>query len=488
MKYGRQHCLRAVCALSVLLSHSGAAAQQVTNVFADTDIRQALGDISAAAKVSIIPDDSVNGTISVELKDVPLEKALDIVLAPGGYSWKKENGYYLVGKAEPNSPNFLRFATTRTYKPNYSTAEKIAALLNPAMSAYIKVAPGERLLTITASKQMIERIMDDIKLLDVPPVRLVMEALVTEVSSDTLNQYDFSWVWKQFGFDSGTESVSFKYARAAQEDVATMKLLLGTGQAELRANPRIMTVEGKEALVEVAQESYFLVQQGSNAFAYNTIQQIKTGISLKMTPYLAENGDVTVQLIPEVSDTTGTSGPNGLPVNTVRRANTTVRVHEGETIIIGGMSYENKRRRDRRVPLLSDLPIIGGLFRFYRTESSKTEVVIMITPRIIRDGDLLEPNSPELKAKLPKMIPIGPKGVQPPEKESGPKALPDPRVSLNEGTLRELEILPGVGTILARRIIEYRESTGGFKSAEELGQIQGFTPETIARIRDLIRI
>ncbi|HSI72261.1 MAG TPA: type II and III secretion system protein, partial [Fimbriimonas sp.] len=130
-------------------------------------------------------------------------------------------------------------------------------------------------------------------------------------------------------------------------------------------------------------ENYFEVVTGPATFAYTTLQTIKTGISLKMTPTIAGNGDITVILNPEVSDVVG-QGKGGLPITTSRRASTTVRVRDGETIVIGGMTYANTRKRSNKIPILGDLPIIGQLFRANADEVIKTEVIIMITPHIVK--------------------------------------------------------------------------------------------------------
>src|SRR5687767_3640450 len=104
-------CVLALAAFAGM-AQSGGSGQEpkpITNVFADTDLKQALGDMATQAGVVIVPDETVQGNVSANLKDVPLERALDIVLAPGNYSWVKQNGFYLVGKADPASPNFLKF-------------------------------------------------------------------------------------------------------------------------------------------------------------------------------------------------------------------------------------------------------------------------------------------------------------------------------------------------------------------------------------------
>jgi len=358
--------------------------KNITNVFTDTDIKQALSDMGAQAGIAIVGDDTVQGSVSVTLKDVPLEKALSIVLAPGNFSYAKMDGFYLVGKADPNSPNFLTFATTTVVKPDYISASRLLTLLPQNETPYVKGAPGEATLTITAPTAVRDRIISDIRLLDKPPVRIMMEALVTEMSTQVMNEYSFSWLWRQFGLASDISGTAFNYTKIAQSDVVTLKGLIGQGKAEVRANPRVMTVEGKEAMVEVAQENYFQVITGPASFPYASLQTIKTGISLKMTPMVASNGEITVDINPEVSDAQG-NGANGLPSNTVRRAQTTVRIKEGETIVIGGMTYLNNRRTTNKIPVMGDLPLVGGLFRSRSVDSKKTDVIIMITPHIVRD-------------------------------------------------------------------------------------------------------
>ncbi|MEZ0325103.1 MAG: secretin and TonB N-terminal domain-containing protein [Fimbriimonas sp.] len=368
---------------------SFAQAKPVTNVFTDTDLKQALSDIAAQSGVMIVADDTVTGTVSANLKDVPLEEALTIVLAAGGYSWIKENGYYLVGKAEPTSTNFLKFAQTKLYKPSHMPAEQLANLMPAAFTPYIKAVAGQNQISIVGSPQMLERILKDLHTLDAAPQKIILEALVTELTTETLNRAGFSWIWSKFGFlgddddNTGESDWTLKYTAAAVSDVVKIKALIGDGKATVRANPRIMSIEGKEANVEVAQESWFQVVSGPASYPYTTLQQIKTGISLKMTSTVAENGEITIQLAPEVSDAAG-AAKNGLPVNTVRRANTTVRVREGETIVIGGMTYAASRNRSNKIPILGDIPILGLLFRSTTKETRNTEVIIMITPRIVR--------------------------------------------------------------------------------------------------------
>ena len=119
-------------------------------------------------------------------------------------------------------------------------------------------------------------------------------------------------------------------------------------------------------------------------FAYSQLQQIKTGITLKVTPYMSDDGQITMVLNPSVSNVSGMTSA-GLPIDIIRDASTTVRVKDGETIAIGGMTYTNEIHTRAKVPILGDLPVLGQLFRYYDESKTKTDVIIMITPHVVKD-------------------------------------------------------------------------------------------------------
>lgn len=125
---------------------------------------------------------------------------------------------------------------------------------------------------------------------------------------------------------------------------------------------------------------------GSVAFPINQIQQIRTGITLRFTPLLGDDGYITLKLDPEVGDAI-TVTPQGNPQTTIRRASTMVRVRPGETIVIGGLVQEFEKRSKSKVPLLGDLPLVGQIFQ-KKTSSTKkrTKLILMITPRLTEQG------------------------------------------------------------------------------------------------------
>ncbi|KPJ49936.1 MAG: hypothetical protein AMJ41_02095, partial [candidate division Zixibacteria bacterium DG_27] len=123
----------------------------VSNIFFETDIRQVLTDISQQTGIPIIADNTVQGLVTYEAVDVPLEEALVAVLAPLGYSYRWTGTYYLVGTASPDYPSFLALSETRVYKPNYLKAEEIKDLLSSFYGPYINLNKGTNTMTVTGS-------------------------------------------------------------------------------------------------------------------------------------------------------------------------------------------------------------------------------------------------------------------------------------------------------------------------------------------------
>jgi len=176
--------------------------------------------------------------------------------------------------------------------------------------------------------------------------------------------------------------------------MATLKALMEKGTARLRANPRVATADGETAEIEVGQESYFAIITGPVTFPYTTLEQIPSGITLRITPRVVEDTrEIIADVYTDVRDVTGT-GANNLPVITYRQASTRVTVKEGQGIVIGGLTTEVEQRTRRKVPFLGDLPLIGQLFRRTMTHKKTTEVIIVITPHVLDEAGRY-PGSPE---------------------------------------------------------------------------------------------
>ncbi|MFH1363126.1 MAG: secretin N-terminal domain-containing protein, partial [Candidatus Omnitrophota bacterium] len=368
----------------------------VTNVFYETDVRQALQDISTQAKVPIVIDPSVQGFINVELKEVEIEEALKMILTPLGYAFRKIDNYYIVGSAKPDSPIFDLLAKTEVVPLDYVKAKDIEALVSDYFHPYLKANTQNNSVAITASQNVIDRFKQDLNKIDKPRKQVMMEALVIEISDSAKKELGIQWgSMKEGGFTVSPPS-SFTFEKSlvgtaaseytlsgtvTQSTFVTLKTMIQNGRAVVRANPRISALDGEEANIYIGKEEFFLINTGSQAYPYNTLQSIGTGVTLKVTPNVSSSGEITVKIQPEVSEVVGT-GTNNLPIVNRRTVSTTVRVSDGETIVIGGLIQHNSSNTKTRAPILGKIPLLGNLFRSKDMSAEDKEVLIFIIPHL----------------------------------------------------------------------------------------------------------
>lgn len=188
----------------------------------------------------------------------------------------------------------------------------------------------------------------------------------------------------------------------------TMNYLIENKKARVLANPKLMITNGQESVIDLTQDyvekvtSEFLSSTGSGIGATGAVQRTYTigkdkGIKVTMTPFISPEGYVTLNIKPEYSTTAGevttkseTGEGTDLQATLLSRRNLdlkNIRVKDGETLAIGGLIQEEETKTVGKIPVLGDLPVIGAAFRSSRTSKTKNELVIMITPKIINDGE-----------------------------------------------------------------------------------------------------
>lgn len=376
----------------------------ITNVFYDTDILQALRDISAQAGIPIIPDGSVQGLASLEVVNVPLEECLNRLLAPHGFTFRRFKDYYLVGSPRPDNVSSYLLTATEQIKPDYYKAKALSMLVSDYYTPFIKVDDNANIIAITASPDIIKRFKDDVAAIDKPPKQVLIEALITEISRDGLQSLGIDWSGAvtqrndtlfslqlltniakiadtTFGLIFG--NVTKALGGLTYSFTPSIQALVTSGKANVRANPKIVTLDGQKASIIVGKEAYYELLIGPVNYQYTQLQMIKYGISLDITPYISEDkNEITLEVEPEVSDVAG-QGITNLPIISTRKVKTQIRVKDGEKIVIGGLLQKGERTVMRKIPFLGDIPLLGLLFRSTQKVSQETEVVIFITPHIL---------------------------------------------------------------------------------------------------------
>jgi general secretion pathway protein D len=180
------------------------------------------------------------------------------------------------------------------------------------------------------------------------------------------------------------------------------------GKTKLVSAPSVIATDNIAASITVGQSIPILTSQalapgaqddGTSLFT-NTITNVQTGLTLTITPRVNASGIVTMQVDQEFSLPTGTTGPIASPSIDRRNVSTQVTVRDGDTIAIGGIIQETQTFDRSRVPILGKIPILGAAFGSTSSSTAKTELVILLTPRVIYDENELSTVSDEFRSRL----------------------------------------------------------------------------------------
>ncbi|MGA2323554.1 MAG: hypothetical protein ABSG22_06875 [Sedimentisphaerales bacterium] len=375
----------------------------ISNVFIDTDIRQVLQDISSQTGVIIVADQTVAGLITCELKGVPLDKALEIVLAGTGYVVKKTPDYYLVSSSDPKEVTFPASSKTKFVKTNYLRAEEAIKLLSPAFAKYVQADATSSIVVITAPQVLINRIESDLELMDRPPRHVMLDARVVVMNKNDLLNLGVEWGWPQISAGTFSDSTNGagKWPWGIQMGYTTDKtftnalqlnlnLLEQNGSATIVSSPQVLAQDGKKAEIKVTTEEYYslmpTVTQNTLPFYYTPqLQKIEYGTILGITPHIGNNGDITLDLAIEVSDILLRSSDN-YPVVSRRIVNNTMRIQDGGTVSVAGLKKSEEYATDKRTPGLSNIPIVGGLFNNKSKQGAHEEIAVFVTAHLVPDS------------------------------------------------------------------------------------------------------
>ena len=366
----------------------------VNNVFFDTYITDAIRDVSMQTGVPILTDVTVGGFVTMDLFDVPLPDALRQLVLPGGYTVRWMDGYYIVGSATPGSPLFPVLSVTERVKLTHLNASELPNMLIPAFRDAVRVDPSTNSALVVGPPDLVARIVEDIKKLDVAPYQIRIDALVTEVSSVGRKNLGIDWSWEERAINDGLEigfsnlvgTIGYSITGGIDRFLASLRSQVREGNAKILANPNIMALEGKQASRFIGKVNYYRIVTGSAESPATRLEAIEAGVTLDLLARVADDGTITLEITPSVADVQGL-GADELPVIGRRRLSTTVRVKDGETIALGGLLQEMEMETTSQVPILGSLPIIGRLFSATRTQVDETEVLIFITPTIVRDAN-----------------------------------------------------------------------------------------------------
>jgi type IV pilus assembly protein PilQ len=447
-------------------NEAGYSGEKLSLNFQNIDIRSALQIIADFTGLNMVVSDSVKGSISLRLKEVPWDQALDIILKTKGLGMRKMGNVMLVAPSAELSAREkeeleaqqkiteLEPTHSELIQINYAKAADIAAFLRAkgqsgqaTTGVAGTAAPSSSLLsdrgTVTVDERTNSLLVQDtasrlaeirkmVTQLDIPVRQVLIESRIVIANDDferdlgarfgvtNVSKNGNSGVISTTGSATGNDTVvnsalsnlstgttpypvtmpsldnrlnvnlpvaspagSIGLAILGKNSLVDLELsaLQAEGRGEVISNPRVITANQKEATIEQGVEIPY--QEASSSGA-TSVSFKKAVLSLKVTPQITPDDRVIMDLS-VTKDSVGQVFA-GVPSINTREINTQVLVENGETVVLGGI-YEQTRTKDvNKIPLLGDLPYLGVLFRNTQQVDDKVELLIFVTPKILKES------------------------------------------------------------------------------------------------------
>ncbi|HFA5927561.1 TPA: type IV pilus secretin PilQ [Neisseria gonorrhoeae] len=409
--------------------------------FQDVEIRTILQILAKESGMNIVASDSVNGKMTLSLKDVPWDQALDLVMQARNLDMRQQGNIVNIAPRDEllaKDKAFLQAEKdiadlgalySQNFQLKYKNVEEFRSILrldnadttgnrNTLVSGRgsVLIDPATNTLIVTDTRSVIEKFRKLIDELDVPAQQVMIEARIVEAADGfsrdlgvkfgatgrkKLKNETSAFGWGvNSGFGDGDKweaqtKINLPVAAAANSISLVRAISSGALNLELSAseslsktktlaNPRVLTQNRKEAKIESGYEIPFTVTTASGGGNSTNTELKKAVLGLTVTPNITPDGQIIMTVkINKDSPAQCASGNNTILCISTKSLNTQAMVENGGTLIVGGIYEENNGNTLTKVPLLGDIPVIGNLFKTRGKKTDRRELLIFITPRII---------------------------------------------------------------------------------------------------------
>ncbi len=414
----------------------------ITVDFKEADIHDVLKIISYKSGVNIVAGQDVAGTVTIRLVNVPWERALEVILKNSGFVYERDEDIIRVTTVENLSKEEL---STQIFILNYANAEQVSEAIQEILTERGRVRFDERTnqLVVTDVPTNLYKISKVIERLDEKTVQVMIEARVIETVLDQDERLGINWTLQAsasgasrpmtapFAFEKTygktgkeyfpkvdtttsdfTGSVENGFPYAVKTDFtfgtlsfaqlqAALEILKSRSDTKTLSNPRIVTLNNKEAVIHVGRDYNIPLYERNTSTGQMEITDYKKeqiGVKLTVTPHVNAQGEIMVDLHPEVSSFLqfDNYGNVQAPVFSTREATTQVMVEDGMTIVIGGLIKETTVDYVKKIPLLGDLPLLKYLFSKSEQTVDTTDLMIFVTVRLLNSENLNLDNQAKL--------------------------------------------------------------------------------------------
>jgi general secretion pathway protein D len=280
-------------------------------------------------------------------------------------------------------------------------------------------------LLIHATPAEYARIEASLKRLDVQRAQVLIEASIVEVTLNNDLQYGLEWAFNNnhisingngytgagsinsngplTSIPSGGSSGGFTWTLGPSGVNATLNMLADKSLIKVISSPSLLVLDNQTAAIQVGNQepvSSGQIASTTSDFTTSSIQYMNTGVMLGVTPSVTAGDLVTMNISQTVTDLATTSATPGYPAFMQRQVNTAVAVRSGETVVLGGLIKDSSSSGISGVPFLSSIPIIGALFGTHSNTRQRTELLVIITPRVLRSDEDARAVSREMRDRM----------------------------------------------------------------------------------------
>lgn len=394
----------------------------------DCPINYVIQEISGQTDIPIINYSEIKGSMTAKTIDLSLDLTLDMLLKNTNLTYRFENGVYFIGDR-----NLKGMATRELIRLNHIKSSGITELLPRSITSNAEIKEVKELnsIMVIATRDVVEEARKFIQEIDHVTPQILIEAVVVDYQISNLDEFSL-----KFGIDEtkaanapfllypfmegtmtrqGVESrltdkspkfVSRNIGILPHDFYMQLKAMEQEGYAKIQSKPHIATLNGHKASIIISTTQYYIFEseviyptsgqpttQTSQRF-----EKIAAEVKLEITPWISADGEVTVEIHPEFSTPVGSFTPDVPPTINSRILDSTVRLSDGETIVLGGLIQSSQSNTKTKFPILGSIPYLGALFRGHEVSDTDSELVIYLTPHInMAPVDLDELVTPETK-------------------------------------------------------------------------------------------
>lgn len=364
--------------------------------FQSVPLKVAVKAIADEAGLNLAVYGNLDETVQMSFKDVTLPELLSSIFRGSAFTFRLDSSSLLV--SEEGATKAL--ADLRVYSLKHVSPEKASAQLSKFIkNAELNVSEyrEQNALVLGGSPQALGRAEELLKMIDVPQMQVTLACVIVEFrkgrgfaigvrsgAARNVGERDIQarGFFDFLGKDISKSGAFGKIGILPDRFELELSSMEENNEAKVLARPRVTTLNGNKAELNVTNTVYYLISQvSSDGYPITDYRSFNDGISLELTPTMTQDGLITLSVSPEIK-TAGRSSGDGPRDISSRNMNTTVVLRDGETLCLGGLIRKNKTEVRSAVPFFGSIPVLGRLFSYTSEEEEESELAIFITPTV----------------------------------------------------------------------------------------------------------